>query len=72
MIEIDNGRVKQVKGAPDKRFLTDCEDVARENRLKSGLIYVVKNTDGGTRVKASGPIPDFVTQRLRNIWSFYS
>lgn len=72
LLSVENGSVRQVNGESQFRFLKDCEDVVRENKVKKGLIYGVKNAEGKVSVKTSGEIPAAVAQRLRNVWSFYS
>lgn len=72
IIQIKKGKVTQVKGPKVLKFVHECEDIAKENNLSSGLIYAVKNAHGKATIKTSSEIPSGAAQRLRNVWSFYA
>lgn len=72
IIEIRDSKVKLIYGQKNNSFIKDCEDVARENNLNYGLIYITKNSNGKLIIKTSSDITKDSAQRLRNIWSFYS
>ena len=71
IFEIRQGRLKQVKGAKHLKFLNDCEDIVKENKLTNGIIYGERN-NGKIQIKTSSEIPKNASQRIRNLWSFYS
>jgi hypothetical protein len=72
IIEVKNSQIRLVKGDVSITFLSDCEDIVRENKITFGLIYGVRNSDGKTMIRTSSEIASGSAQRIRNLWSFYS
>lgn len=71
IIQIKDSEVKHIHGNKHVKFLNDCKDIARDNKLTKGLIYAVKDSSGTTRIKISSEIPQGAAQRMRNVWGFY-
>lgn len=72
IIEVRNSEIGHVHGINDKRFINDCKDIITKSSLLNGIIYGTRNDDGHIHLKTSSDVSKEVSQRLRNIWSFYS
>jgi hypothetical protein len=72
IIQIKNGRACKVSGNVKVAFINDCTDIVTRNQIASGLIYAVKDNYGNKILKASGKIPKYSIQQLRNAWGINS
>jgi hypothetical protein len=72
ILSIDKGEIAIEKGEVSPKFIADCKDVVRENKLQKGFVFLVRDAHGNTSIKTSKAIAAPIAQRFRNVWSFYS
>ena len=72
IIKIEKGIVTKVHGTVKNGFLSQCVDIMARSKVRSAMIYAVKNAYEGKTLKTLGEITGDVRQQLRNVYSFNS
>ena len=70
-VEIRHGHIRTVRGKTPRGFVSDLREVVRLGGFGSGVIRG-KQRHGQVSLVFSGEIPDYLHQRMRNIWELHA
>ena len=72
LIQIKDGLATLTSGKVSNKFINDCQDVVRMEKVHSGFLWAETGQYGKPVIKASNEISPIGLQKIRNLWSFYS
>ncbi len=70
-LRLESGQAKLWQGKAPSGFVSDCNDLARNESLEVGLIFGIRR-DRGYVLEFSAEVPERYHQTFRNLWQIHS